>query len=141
MGMLSEFFIAEPRDVAKYDDEDAAFPEADCCRYKHLGVLEVERLCAVLRAIPFESALSDFDVVHQESDEGPWTTKIPDDVTALLAQFQESDVAPLALAWSEATKEELGWDASGFGPIVRDLIRLARAANHSGKSLYFWLCL
>jgi hypothetical protein len=62
-------------------------------------------------------------------------------MVARLAELKGDDIGPQSLAWAEANKEELAWDASDFEPIVRDLVRLARAARTSGKSVYLWNCL
>jgi hypothetical protein len=141
MGLLSDFFIAEPVDATTYGGEDP-YPAADCCQYKDLSPLQAAQILAVLRGVPYDvSLLNEFPLVHEETDEGPWTVKIPDDMVAALAQLKESDLGAQSLAWSEATKEELNWDAAEFEPIVRDLIRLARAARGSGKSLFLWNCL
>lgn len=141
MGLLSAFFIAKAEDAASYGSEHP-YPAGDCCQYKHLSPLQAAQILAVLRRIPYDvSLLDEFPLVHQESEDGPWTAKVPDDMTAALAELKESAISAQALAWSEATKEELAWNASDFDPIVRDLVRLARTARASGKSLFLWNCL
>jgi hypothetical protein len=140
MGMLSDFFVASPSDAVTYT-EDTPFPAADCCQYKDLSPLQGAQILAVIRGVPYDvSLLHEFPLVHEAGEDGPWTVKIPDDMTAALAHLKESDVGSQALAWSGATKEELNWDASDFEPIVRDLIKLAYAAQESGKSLFLCNC-
>jgi hypothetical protein len=141
MGLLSDFFIAKPEDASTYNGK-SSFASTDCCQYKQVSPLQAAQILAVLRGIPYEaSLLREFPFVHQECEDGPWTTKVPDDMTAALAHLEESEIRSQALAWSVATKEELRWRASDFEPIVRDLIKLAREAQGGGKSLFLWNCL
>jgi hypothetical protein len=141
MGLLSDFFIARP-DTAKSYGGDDPFPATDCCQYKDLSPLQAAQILAVLRGVPYDvSLLGEFPLVHQVSQDGPWTAKMPDDMVARLAQLRDNEIGPQSLAWAQATQEELAWDASDFEPIVRDLARLAQAAQTSGKSVYLWNCL
>jgi hypothetical protein len=141
MGLLSDFFVAKPADAATYGGEEP-YPSSECCQYKHLSPLQAAQFLAVLRRTPYHvSLLSEFPLVHQESEDGPWTVQLPEDMTAALAELKDGDVASQARAWSEATREELAWDAAAFEPIVHDLIRLARIARRSSRSLFLWNCL
>jgi hypothetical protein len=141
MGLLSDFFVAKPDAVTTYDG-GTSFPRELYCQYKGLMPVEVSGILASLRGVPWDAALLDeFPIVHQDSEEGPWTIAIPDDMTDSLASLKESDFGAQATAWSEATREELDWSASDFDPVVRDLVRLARLARETGKSLYLWNCL
>jgi hypothetical protein len=141
MGLLSDFFIAKP-DAAKLYGGDTPFPAADRCQHKNLSPLQAAQIFAVMRGIPYDvSLLDEFPLVHEETDGGPWTVKIPDEMVTALAQLPDSEIGPQSLAWAEATAEELAWGAEDFEPIVGDLVRLAGAARASGRSMFLWNCL
>ena len=141
MGLLSDFFIAKPDAVKTYGGDSQLLGE-DCCQYKHLSPLQAAQILAVLRGTEYDlSLLDEFPLAYEASEDGPWTVQLPDDMVSRLAELNDSDVAPQALAWARETEEELGWGAAEFESIVRDLIRLARAARASGKSMYLWNCL
>jgi hypothetical protein len=141
MGILSDFFIANPASASSYDSGQGV-PETDRTQWKGITPLQAAQMLAVLRRVPYDITLiRDFPLVHEDGEDGPWTQECPDDFVELLAIQVESDVPKVAAAWASATSTELGWSAMDFKPIVADLIRLARQAKSSGKSLYLWNCL
>jgi hypothetical protein len=141
MSVLSDFFVATP-DTAKLYVGHEPFPTAHYCQYKSLTPLQAAQILAVLRGTPYHvSLIGEFPLVDEKTEDGPWTVKVPDDMVTRLAELQDVEVQTQSVAWAVETKEELAWTPVEFEPIVRDLVRLARAARADGKSMYLWNCL
>jgi hypothetical protein len=140
MGLLSDFFIADATKVPRYEGGQA-FGDADKCQFKSLTPLQAAQFLAVLRCQDYVvDMIREFELVTPE-DADDWTMTVPDDMVQALTKIEDRDVSRVALQFSEATQEELGWSSDDFAPIVRALSTLARRAIAGNKRMYLWNCL
>jgi len=137
MGLLSDFFIADATTVPHYEGGET-FGAADKCQFKYLTPLQAAQFLAVLRGQEYVvGMIREFELVTPE-DADEWTMVVPDDMVHALAKIEAGDVSRVALQFSGATQEELGWSSDDFAPIVRALSTLARRAIAANKRMYLW---
>ena len=140
MGILSDFFIANPSPVPKYEGGEG-IDDADKCQFKGLTPLQGGQFLAVLRGQEYTvDMISEFKLVTPEDAED-WTMSVPQDFVAALAKLEPDEIPKLAGKFAEATAEELGWSPDDFVPIISDLSALARRAIGNRKTMYLWNCL
>ena len=139
MGILSDFFLADPSPVPVYEGGEA-FDDADKCQFKGLSPLQGGQFLAVLRGKKYAvNMVSEFKLVTPEDAED-WTMSVPPDFVHALAKLKPNEIPALAAEFAKATAEELGWSADDFVPIIKDLSQLARRAVQMGKTMYLWNC-
>ncbi|TSD57041.1 hypothetical protein FFI97_023085 [Variovorax sp. KBS0712] len=143
MGLLSDFFVANEGEAARYadrmseDDQGKAIAlQLRLAEYKGFTDLEVGTLWAIL-----EGKEWDADLHELESDEGgdegdSWLFRFPDRLVQLLAHVEHSALDAALPRWADT--EELQVDVAELRPVVLDLQRLAKQAIAEQKSLYLW---
>ncbi|MGQ2923449.1 hypothetical protein [Variovorax sp. DAIF25] len=143
MGLLSDFFVANEGEAARYadrmseDDQGKAIAlQLRPAEYKGFTDLEVGTLWAIL-----EGKEWDADLHALESDEGgdegdSWLFRFPDRLVQLLAHVEHSALDAALPRWADT--EELQVDVAELRPVVLDLQRLAKQAIAEQKSLYLW---
>lgn len=137
MGILSDFFIANPTHAPNYAGGDA-FDAADKCQLKSITPLQAAQFLAVLRGREYDvDLLGEFQLITPEDAE-EWTTTVPQDMLEGLARIGDGEITDIATQFAQATAEELGWSPDDFAPIVADLSTLARRAAETGKEMYLW---
>src|SRR5688572_21168562 len=137
MSILSDFFIADGASVPNYGG-GADFDEADKCQLKNLSPLQGGQFLAVLRNTSYDvELLNEFPLVTPEDAED-WTMSVPDDMVRALAALERDQIPSVAAKFAHATREELGWSAEVFVPIVTDLSALAGRAVATKKKMYLW---
>lgn len=55
-----------------------------------------------------------------------------------LGALEPRSYGTLAMNFAEQTSDTLGWSGTDFLPIVEQLAALARRAQTTGKSMFFW---
>ncbi|QRF62727.1 hypothetical protein [Variovorax paradoxus] len=143
MGLLSDFFVANEGEAARYadrmseDDQGKAIAlQLRPAEYKGFTDLEVGTLWAIL-----EGKEWDADLHALESDEGgdegdSWLFRFPDRLVQLLTHVEHSALDAALPRWADT--EELQVDVAELRPVVLDLQRLAKQAIAEQKSLYLW---
>jgi hypothetical protein len=79
------------------------------------------------------------DVEHQ----GPWVTRLADEVRDALAGLDEARLVEVATAWT-GIEEFRHYDdntVESSAGIITLLVGLARGARDAGEHLYCWICL
>ena len=139
--MLSEVFVAGSDDEAKkYLRSGAAAADVDAIiETTGLTPVELDLLQSVLTGESLKHILRETGggVLAYGGDEGPWLEDIRPELTDLLAELPESDVASVAARWRE--HEELAEaDPADVEALLRDLVALAGTARGRGGELYLW---
>ena len=137
MGILSDFFLADPTPVPSYDG-GAEFDASDKCQYTELTALQAGQILAVLRGHKYVAdMIREFELVTPDDAED-WTMSVPQDMVDALARVQTERIPPLADQFAQATKEELGWSPDDFATVITELSALARRAIATNKKMYLW---
>ena len=154
MGVLSDLFVAERPDVPIElggPTADGRYPATDV---KGLDPVKLGALAQLVFDGAFESGDEGsygrtYDVfmrrisepAHQESDDGPWVLRIPDEFSVALRDLPDEELPSLAQRWHEAEEFDLdGLSAEDALDYLRELKRLAYAAE-GPKQLFLWMSL
>jgi hypothetical protein len=154
VGVLSDLFVAERPDVPIElggPTADGRYPATDV---KGLDPVKLGALAQLVFNGAFEgdddgSYGSTYDVfigqisepAHQESEDGPWVLRIPEELSAALRDLSDDELPTLAHRWHEAEEFPLdGLSAEDALDYLRELKRLARAAE-APKQLFLWMSL
>jgi hypothetical protein len=80
MGVLTDLILATEIELAALPEDETPinmFPGIDI---KGVGIIELATLHALLTGIDFDAAINAFPMVRgEESDEGPWINRLPDE--------------------------------------------------------------
>lgn len=137
MGLLSDFFIADPTPALDYGGGES-IADGDKCQFKNLTPLQAAQFLAVLRGQKYVvEMIREFHLVTPEDAES-WTMTVPDDMVTALANIESGRIFEVASQFADATSEELGSSPEDFVAIVADLAALARRAIATNKKMYLW---
>lgn len=140
MGILSDFFIADPSACRSYGGGDD-FDSTDKCQFKGLTALQGAQFLAALRGGHFAvEMIREFELVTPD-DADDWTVSVPQDMVEALARIRMDEIVAVADQFAQVTSEELGWSRDEFVPIVTELTALSRRAIETNKQMYLWNCL
>jgi hypothetical protein len=108
MGLLADLHLSQDGQAARYDAAPAEFP--DRLESKGLTTLELSTVWALMRGVEWsaESMDTDFPIVMTRDEGEVMISRLPDAMARELAPFLE------------------------------DMIRLARNATETGRSIYLW---
>ena len=82
------------------------------------------------------------DVLAQQSEDGPWIFKIPDELKAAVAALQPDAEKKVAAAWAITEEFVLDrWKPAVVEQYLHDLVLHARKAQAASKSLLLWMAL
>jgi hypothetical protein len=147
VGVLTDYFVAK-------DDHDAERAHAALGGPKAAGFKTAEwksvdpvvTLAMLDQVVTGRDALEwiksgapDSTVVGSDADEH-WVFRVYDHHRAVLEGIRDDQIRDVARRWG-ATEELRSWDARDVEAILRDLVRLARAAREAGQGLYCWVSL
>lgn len=141
MGLFTAFFVARPAEASMFE-LGAEYPLGESADYSRITTVDLGALLACVRGIDdWESERLDdeFVSIYEESDEGPWIFRFPEDLIESLAKMEESAVPVVARGWWELVADQ--FEADDCERIVKDLRRLALNAAQSDKSLFVYIAL
>jgi hypothetical protein len=72
---------------------------------KHFDQAVLDQLLSILTGATSEHRMDEFICFNEDSEDGPWVTKVPDRLVDSLAALNDSRLAPIAREWAES--EEL----------------------------------
>lgn len=146
MGILSDFFVANPTEALRYanrieepDEGDEIEELLDPAQYKRFTDLEITMLWAILEGKEWDVDRHTLEYVEIGEDSDAWLDRFPDELTMLLTRLDSGSLGPMLEKW--ANTEELACDPAELHPVMEDLRRLANEAIAKKKSVYLWGCL
>jgi hypothetical protein len=146
MGILSDFFVANPEEAMRYanrldepDEGDEIEELLDPAQHKHFTDLEITTLWAILEDKEWDAATHTLEHVEIGEDSEAWLNRFPEELTMLLTRVADGSLGPVLAKWADT--EELACDAAELHPVMEDLRRLANDAVARKKSVYLWGCL
>lgn len=138
MGLLADLYLAHDGHAVRYDTTPEEF--TDRAEFKSITPLEFSTLLAIMRGIEWNGALMDEFPCLLEVDGGERLIhRFPAAMLTELVALTPDRIASVTAEW--AATEELDCRPDELRPIVDDLIRLARLATETGRSLHLWNCL
>lgn len=143
MGVLTDIVVAdatEAANVAADSQHIQTWPGVDA---KGVDSVKLAILWAMLANNPSKAnAGTDFETLHETSDEGPWVFRVPEELVQLLAALDDAGVASTGAAWAKAEEFVLdGWNAAAVRSILCDLRTLARDTVAKRRDMLMWMSL
>ncbi len=140
MGILADFFAAEPADAERYEAlmlDQAVPPEFHAVQYKGLTSLELETLWAIAESRAWSAQEDTLEFIGDDkSDAESWLFRFPERFVDVLAAMSATDLKRAAAEWGAT--EEIELPAEEVAPILRDLVELAKYARATKRGLYLW---
>jgi len=137
MSLLADIYISRDDEAVKYDTSPDQF--ADRAQYKGITPLELSMLWAIMRGIEWDVAsMDEFPCLLQQDGGERLIHQLPAGMITDLSKLTAEQIAIVTPKW--AATEELAWPPDETRPVVEDLVRLARQATESGRSVYLWNC-
>lgn len=84
--------------------------------------------------------LDKFPLVSQETNEGPWVSIFPDEMTQTLANLGENESRKIASSWAEI-EEMTMFDFRIINRLIYEIRDLAKEAVSSNKDILILMCL
>lgn len=138
MSLLADLYLAHDDDAVRYNTTPDEF--TDRAEHKSITPLEFSTLWAIMRGVEWDGDLLDEFPCLLEVDGGEILIhRFPAAILTDLVALTPDRVASITAEW--AATEELDCRPDEIRPIVDDLIRLARLATETGRSLHLWNCL
>ncbi len=138
MSLLAILYLSrDDQEAVKYDSDPDVFSDLE--RYASFTELELSTLWAEMRGIDWDVTLLDGFPSVLLADGGARTIhRVPAAMTAELTVLTPEQVSVAATKW--ATTDELACEPSDVQPIIEGLVRLAKNASETGRSIYLWNC-
>lgn len=137
MSLLADIYISPDDEAVKYDTTPDQF--ADRAQYKGFTPLELSMLWSIMRGVEWDVAMMDeFPCLLQIDGGERLIHRLPSAMVTELAALSPDRVASVTAAW--AATEELSCSPEDIRPVVDDLVRLARRATETSRSLHLWNC-
>ena len=135
MSLLADIYISRDDEAVSYDTTPDQF--ADRAQYK--GFTPFSMLWSIMRGVEWDVALTDeFPCLLQIDGGERLIHRLPSAMVTELAALSPDRVASVTTAW--AATEELSCSPEDIRPVIDDLVRLARRATETGRSLHLWNC-
>src|SRR5262245_33168458 len=107
MGLLSDFVVATPEDVLRYESllQDGKllppdrFRRAEC---KNFTPLAVQMLWAILRHEEWDVRRHRLEHVYHTGEGGSWLERFPDELVHLISALNEATEGRVADTWAHA---------------------------------------
>ena len=142
MGILTDLVIATDTDLAQVPEDEVPAGVLPAVDIKGIGLIEFATLRDIALGLEFDPGLHAFPFVGEETEEGPWVNRIPDDLVRHLAGLDDAALASVAARW--AGTEELdraGWNPEEAASRLRQIRAFAARALEAGKPIHLWTCL
>jgi hypothetical protein len=143
MGVLTDLVIATEADLGGVSPDElpiSVFPGVDI---KGIGIIELAILHGLLAGKEFDPRLEAFPMVGgQESEDGPWLNRLPQDFVERLAGLDGEHLSSAAAQWRATEEfEHNGWDPEDISQRLGEVCELAKRAVSEGKPIHLWTCL
>ena len=143
MGVLTDLILGSAEELAAVDADDVPINVLPGLDIKGTGLIELATLYAIATRTEVEAGLDSFPPVSgEESEDGPWVFRFPDELVEALAQASPAEVKRIAAEWSQ-TEEVMqsGWPAAEVAQRISEMIAFAVKAKASGKPVHVWTSL
>jgi hypothetical protein len=144
MGLLTDFFIADPADIETLDISRSPIGEFAAIEGKRTDPVKIVRLQCCIDGSTFEERMPQLNemLVREAAEDGPWIYRVPPALCEALASARAADLDRYGRAWA-ATEE---WTLDGgtpaeIVPYLGQIAQLASRAKAEQMSLFIWTSL
>jgi hypothetical protein len=136
MSVMAEIYISrDDQEAARYNTSSDGFPDRE--QYSGFTELELSTLWAGVRGVPWSvDLLDEFPKVLSEDGGERVICRLPAAMATEMANLRADQIASTAAKW--AATDEMRCQPADVRPIIEGLVRLAKKASDTGRSLYFW---
>jgi hypothetical protein len=135
MSLLADLYVSrDDEEAIRYNSEPAQFTDRE--EYTSFTTLELSTLWAEMQGKKWDEDLFDEFLTVFAHEEEPHISRLPTAMVLELARMTPEQVLYLASKW--AATDEMRCSPEDARPIIEGLIRLAKKAFETERSLYFW---
>jgi len=139
VGLVSEFVVAAESDAEKIAGSENPAAEFDGVEMKGIDVVKLGVLQSALSGRPLVQLFPEYKTLAEGSDDGPWVTRIPDELVSALASMTDEERRRASDKWSKAeefTMEQ--WESADVATALDSICEIARKAVSARKALLLW---
>lgn len=111
---------------------------------KNFDLIPLSMLWSLLSGRDWDSGmLNAFETVFQESSDGPWLYRLPDDLVERILQLSDQRIVETAREWAATEElEDLERRRPGITQaVLSQIVNLCRAAKQAKKGVFLWISL
>ena len=142
MGVLTDIFAATDAEASAVSPDDVPIQIFPGVEAKGLDPVKFGTLQHILIGTDVQEAIRQHELVREVSEEGPWITRVPQQLYDAIAAMNGDHVREVADKWSQTEEFQLDrWSKADVEDVLTRLIQLAKDARGNGKRLFVWTCL
>lgn len=90
---------------------------------KGVGMIEPSMLDDALKVAPYRDLSSQFDLVGEPRDEGPWPVRIPPALTTKISDLSDTDIKSVIGTWTQIEEFRGGFSEDAASEYLKGLRR------------------
>ncbi len=140
MGVLTDLVIANTDEAEAVANSTTPSEQWRGIDAKGHSEITLGTLHSILRGEDYnETALVEFPLLAQASEERAWVFAVPTDLVTTLHQLDDAQIPEIVSEWLKSDEmQNTNYNVEGF---VRELKSLATEAVSQQKPILMWLCL
>ena len=140
MGLLVNIVTADEDEIDAVGAAQHPVDEWSGIEVRDIDTLKLATLHCLLTGDDFEEALGHYEPVYAGDEEGALVLRIPDEVAAKLAMFEEEALEQVGEELAATEEFELGgWPLEEVQGLVVQLGELAQLADSQGQVMLVWM--
>ena len=143
MEVLTDLILGTKEELAAVDPEDVPINVLPGLDIKGTGLIELSTLYAIATGTAFDPALDSFPPVSgEESEDGPWVFRFPDELVEALSSATPADIKRIAMEWSQTEElQQSGWPEAEVAQRLSEMSAFALKARAAAKPVHVWTSL
>jgi len=140
MGVLSDLFIAGADEIGLLNPDASPAGVFTTIDVSGIDILKLTSLLCILRSSNYDmNVIDQFFAVGEESEDGPWIHKFPDELRDLLSALDTETIARTAGDWSRTEEFQLEqWPQELVEEALTAMAGLAVQAKQTNKDIFLW---
>jgi hypothetical protein len=140
MGVLSDLVVIPERDLAQLAASDVPSEDFDGIDINGVMPEHFAALHEVVTGTPFDEIQASYEpIVTVSAEDGPWISRIPDELVRRLAGFDTTTIDGTARRWIAAA-EGMDAESAEVVELLGAICELARQAPPD-RSMFLWVSL
>ncbi len=142
MGVLSDLVVAGSGDATLVLQKVSPAAELGGIDIKGIDTVKFSTLHAIVSGRPFTDIIGEYEPTAMASDEGPWVTRIPQELVARLGEISPEERGRIAARWAATEEFRLDrWDAPDVAAALDAICELAARSITANGALFLWMSL
>jgi len=142
MGILTDLIIAGKSEAETISHSLSPIKEWQGFDGKGHNEITLGHLLCILRDEEFSEAVwTEFPLVAQASDDGPWVFALPDDLAVKLNQLNKNEIPVIAAKWLTNNDDMKNFQNDHAQNFIEELKLLASESISHQKSILMWMSL